>query len=98
MTHKKWLGVTLVVLGIIALILSQTIKGRVGGEMGKVRSITSPLSSFGGQGGKTAGGIFEAHASGEASGYLQGAQILLIGGIALIVVGGCLFVLKGKKK
>ncbi len=98
MTQKKWIGVVLMAVGVLALAMSHYINGQVGEEMGKVHSITSPLSKFGGQGGKTAGGLIEGRASGEAAGYLQNASFLMVGGIALIVVGGCLFFLKGKKK
>jgi hypothetical protein len=41
--------------------------------------------------------VIRERASGEAAGYLQNAQLLMIGGIALVVVGGCLVFLCKKK-
>ena len=97
MKKKQLIGVILAVLGIVALSFSYYIKGQVEGEMGKVKMFTSPLSR-GGEGGKMAGGIIEGRASGEAAGYLQTAQFLMVGGIALLVAGGVMFVLYRKKK
>jgi len=87
---KQWIGAALVILGLCALIFSQYIKGQVGEEMGQVRTIIGPLSQTG-QGGRMVGQAIEDRASGEAAGYLQGAQFLMVGGIAGIVVGICLF-------
>ncbi len=94
---KQWLGVGLIFVGVIALFIAYSIKGRVGEEMGNVRSFTSPLSNAG-EGGRTASGIIEERASGEAGGYLQGAQFFTIGGIVLIVAGAAALFMYRKKK
>jgi LPXTG-motif cell wall-anchored protein len=91
------LGAVLIIAGVLALFLAFYIKGRVGEEMGNVRSFTSPLSNAG-EGGRTAGGFIEGRASGEAGGYMQNAQFLTIGGIILIVAGGAVLFMYGKKK
>lgn len=85
--RNQWIGTALIVLGVLGLLLSSYIKGRVGEEMGNVHAITSPLSGTG-PAGKMAGGAIEEQASGQAAPYLQNAQFLMVGGIALIIVGG----------
>ena len=97
MKQKQWIGVVLAVLGVIALSFSYYIKGRVGEEMGQLKTFTSPLSRAG-EGGKMAGGLIEGRASGEAAGYMQTAKMLMVGGIVLLVAGGVMFLLYGKKK
>lgn len=97
LTQKQWIGAALIVVGIIALIISHSIKGEVGEEMGQVHSFTSPLSQTG-EAGKIVGGGIESHASGEASSYLQNAQFLMIGGIILIIAGGWMVLFSKKKK
>jgi hypothetical protein len=87
MKSNKKLGTGLIVIGVIAIALYLVITGKVGSEMGKVHSITGPLS-HGGEGGKMAGGMLESRASGEASGYMMVAQILLVGGAIAVLVGG----------
>ncbi len=94
---KKWIGILLVIVGLAALVISHTIKSRVGEDMGNVNAIVSPLSRAG-QGGRMAGGIIEERASGEASGYLKNAEFLMLGGIVLIIIGGCLIFFCKKKK
>lgn len=96
MKSKQWMGAVLVALGLVALIISYSIKGRVGEEMGQVRSIISPLSHTG-EGGRTASRMIENQATGEAAGYLQTAQFLMVGGIVLIVAGGVTIFLYKKK-
>jgi LPXTG-motif cell wall-anchored protein len=93
MKSKQWLGVGLIFVGVIALFIAFSIKGRVGEEMGNVRSFTSPLSNAG-EGGRMAGGIIEGRASGEAG----GAQFFTIGGIVLIVAGGAVLFMYRKKR
>jgi len=96
-TRKQWIGAGLAVLGVLALVFSFYIKGQVDAEMGKVRSVTSPLSQTG-AGGRMASGAIEARASSEASDYLQAAEFLRVGGVILIIVGGALAYFLRKKK
>ena len=93
---NKKIGAGLIILGVVAIALNLVITGKVGSEMGKVHSITSPLSRTG-EGGKMAGGILESRASGEASGYVAVAQILLIGGVVAVLVGGYFIFFRKKK-
>jgi len=97
MNQKQWIGVVLIAIGVIALIFSQVIIQRVGGETGKVRDFTGALSQTG-SAGKSIGGALENYAEGEGSGYLQTAQMLRVGGIILIVVGGSVLFFYRKRK
>jgi len=95
MNSTKMIGTALIILGCAAFILYLVITGKVGEEMGKVHSLTGPLSQ-GGEGGRMAGGMINSRASGEAAGYLEGGRILLIGGIVAVLVGGYIVFFKKK--
>ena len=91
--YKSWTGLILIVLGIVALVVSHTIREDVGEQIGEVRVVTKPLSGSG-RSGKWVGGVTETRASNEASDYLNSATVLLVGGIILIVLGGWVVIKK----
>ncbi|HSX37724.1 MAG TPA: hypothetical protein VLE95_02710 [Chlamydiales bacterium] len=97
MNKKQWIGAALIALGIFALILSHSIRGRVAGEMGEVNFITSPLSKTGAPG-NIVSNLVSERAGGEAEQYLKKAEFLMVGGVILIIMGGCLIFLYKKKK
>ena len=97
MHSKQWIGAILVIFGVIAFLISHSIKGQVGGEMGQVRTIIGPLSQTSEEG-KMAGGIIEDRASRKASGYLESAQFLMIAGVVLVLAGGVVIFLHKKRK
>jgi len=93
---KQLVGGVIIAVGVVCLCLSYYIKQQVAQGLSKAEGVSQGLSTFG-QGGKIVGGIVEKHASGKASPYQQNAQFLLMGGIALLVIGGTLVVFCNKK-
>lgn len=91
MSSKKITGIVVLIIGVVLIIFSVHSMNRIARAKGEIHTLTSPFS--GSSGGRAAGEIL----GGKASQYDTTVTVLLIGGIALAVVGGGL-ILFGKKK
>lgn len=85
MNAKRIIGIIILIVGIIAILVANYVKGRLAEAEGTVHKGTSMLSgtSVGGQVGKSVGGAIEN----KIASYNTPVMILMIGGIVLVVIG-----------
>ncbi len=96
MNTKRIVGGVILVVGIIVILFANYEKGRIAKAHGNVEKGMSLFSgnSAGSQAGRSAGGMMEN----KISSYNTPVMLLMIGGIALVVIGGCMVLFCGKKK
>jgi hypothetical protein len=96
MNKKRMIGVVILIVGIIAIIYANYQKGRIADAEGNVERGTSLFSghSAGSQAGRSVGGMME----GKIASYKTPVMMLMIGGIALVVIGGAMVLFCGKKR
>jgi hypothetical protein len=90
--YTRWIAIICILAGVTAIGVSFYIKQQVAGELSQVNKTVAPLSKInplGGLGGK----IIESKAQGKAAPYLQTANLLLVSGVALVIVGGLVFLM-----
>jgi hypothetical protein len=91
MSRKKITGLVLLIIGVILIAYSMNARSRIAAAKSGIHELTSPFS--GSSAGQSIGDVME----GKASQYDTTVMLMLIGGIALVVIGGCTFFL-GKKR
>ena len=94
MNAKRFIGLIVLLIGLVLIGFSIYAKGRIASAKGAVETVTSPFS------GSTAGKMVGGEATKAVSQYDTKVQIALIGGIVLAVIGGgmVLFCCKKCKK
>lgn len=106
MRYKTIVGSVALALGVLCLVFSFYVKGRVSDELGKVKKGTdvlqnNPLTRAGGKSAKTVtrqtSKAVNQMASDKATPYASAARWSLVSGIVLIVIGGAVFVV-GRRK
>jgi len=91
MGTKKFIGIIVLLIGVVLIGFSIYAKGRIASAKGTVDTVTSPFS------GNTAGKIIGGEAKKAASQYDTKVQMILIGGIVLAVIGGGMVLFCRKK-
>jgi hypothetical protein len=91
MNTKKFVGLIVLLIGVVLVVFSIYAKGRISSAKGTVEKVTSPFS--GSEGGK----IAAREGNRMASQYDTKVQMILIGGIILVIVGGGI-IFFGRKK
>lgn len=82
MNKKRIIGIVILIIGVIAVIYANHLKGRIANAEGNVQRGTS---LFGGNPvGEAVGGAME----GKISSHKGPVMMLMIGGIILVVIGG----------
>jgi predicted MFS family arabinose efflux permease len=82
---KRVIGIIILIIGIIAILVANYVRGRLAEAEGTVQKGTSLFSgsSVGNQVGQTVGGAVE----GKIASYNGPVMVLMIGGIILVVIG-----------
>lgn len=93
---KRIIGIVILIIGIIAVLYANHLKGRIAEAQGNIQKGTSLFSgqSAGSKAGKTIGGALED----KVSSYNTPVTILMIGGIVLVIIGGGMALFCKKKK
>jgi hypothetical protein len=95
--HTRSIAIICILVGALAIGASFYIKAQVAGELSQLNQKISPLSKINpltGLGGK----IVESQAHGKAAPYLQTANLLLVSGVALLIVGSFVFLMIVRRK
>ena len=82
MNTKKFVGLIVLLIGVVLVVFSIYAKGRISSAKGSISKATSPF------GGTEGGKIAAREGNRMASQYDTKVQMILIGGIILAVVGG----------
>ncbi|MGC1878211.1 MAG: hypothetical protein WA347_05710 [Rhabdochlamydiaceae bacterium] len=96
MNTKRIVGGVIAVVGIVVILFANHLKERLANAQGNVEKGTSLFSgsSGGSQAGRSVGGMMEN----KIASYNTPVMLLMIGGIALVVIGGCMVLFCCKKK
>ncbi len=92
MSPKRIAGLVILILGVILIIYSVHSMNRIAEAKNDTNMLTSPLPH------NTAGEIVTGVMQNNAGQYDTTVMALLISGIALAAVGGCLTLFCGNKK
>lgn len=92
MSRKRIIGLVVFIIGVILVAYAMNARSRIASAKSGIHELTSPFS--GNAAGQSIGDVME----GKASQYDTIVMLMLIGGIACVVVGGCVFFFCKKKR